>query len=1571
MAPRWLACLLVIPILALGAALASAAGPSVETSYDPSEVALRALRGYTSVTIAGTEAITTPGAPELPVAHLSFVIPSDFRVEDVVSSWSEEELPGTHRVVPVQPDVPIGEPTEWVDPDPSIYDSESPYPANRVVYAGEGFLGGYRIATVTVYPVTYAPRTGKLTLARDLSVELVLAPAADSPQPRHRMTARSDRLYRSLVGSLVENPGDVAGKLPCVEIVEDVGPGGFDPRYTPSLEGSPVEYVIVTSDEFAPAFQEYADWKTKKGVPSVVRTVAWIEVNYPGGCDAAERIRMFLKDAFSSWGTTYVLLGGDTAIVPLRYAWTDYYGGWDITCDLYFSDLDRNWNADGDEKFGEAYTNSTDPGDSTDLYPDVFVGRAPVATAVEVETFLDKALAYEKAPDIAFAGRDLFLGEVIFPYNWQPGEEIDTDAAEHIIEPVLPNIPPEVHYTRLYQNNTAFPGSYPLGREATIDSMNVGYNITCHVGHANKDILRVSWGEYIKMEDVDALANGVDRSGFLWMLNCSTSAIEFDCISERFMNNPDGGASSLWGPSRYCTPATVRRYFWHWYDYLFLEQTKRAGVVCSMSKVPRIPLAIYDNNDRWTQLSYFYLGDPEVRLWRARPSQLTVIHDPAIPLGETNLLVSVSDPAAVDSALVCVMKEGEVYATGVTDASGQVTLSFTPETTGAMSITVTAAEYLPYEEEISVSPTAAAHLFVNEVTIDDDDVGWSDGNGNGRAEAGEAIELDIVVENGGQGGATNVSATLLNGDGYITLVDDSHYLGTIPPGTEVAFQDAFLISIADSCPNEYDVPLTFVMTDEARSTWQTDYLLRVFRPELVQVENDVDDGIAGNGTPDVGESVILTIDVLNEGNGAADLVAGVLSYPDSSVAITDSSDTWGDIAEGTTVTGSGGFAFDVVAPINEPFQLLLSDEDGKEWTHSFDLTRPAVVESVRASVRATTIYLRWEPAGDADLWGYNIYRTDHPAGTYELANDAVVERASYFEDAGLDEYTLYYYRVSSVDSSGNVGEGSEMIEVSTNPPAQEGWPLLGGGTMYGTPTLADIDLDGDLEVLVGSGDVYCWHHNGIEYMDGDGDPRTNGIFAVEGIGGYRSSLSVGEMDGDPYPEIVGAPWGNYGTIEDPEYRVYAWNADDGTVLSGWPVTTGSFCWATPALGDLTGDGLHDVVLPCADGFLYGWKRTGEELIDGDDNPATEGIFANLSWEWAYGSPTLADLDFDTELEIIVPSRSESIYVFNPDGSLLPGWPVWAGEFAMASPCVADLDVDGNPEIIVAVNDSRMFVFNAAGDTLPGWPAVIDIGGDFPPSPSVADLDGDGMFEIIQPNEYGDIYVMSLAGDTLQLWYDVLDGNTGSSVTVGDVDGDGEDDLLVAGWSGKIFAFSSNGVPLDGWPIQTDAEVFATPTLGDLDLDGDVEVVGAGMDGMVYVWDCEGIYADGEGVQWPTFRYDFMRTGNFGFEPDVGVAEGEDDARLRLDLEQNHPNPFNPVTSIAYTVPAGVSEIELCVYNLAGQLVRTLAAGETEPGRHMTAWNARDAGGKRVASGVYFVRLSAGDVSRTRKLVLLK
>jgi hypothetical protein len=1568
--------ILVLLFLAGGAALTWAAGPAHETSFDPAEVRVTPEGVYSRVAIEGLGSVKAHGAPALPVEYLSFVIPADMQVEDVIASWLEEEVPGTHRVAPAQPEAPMGQTAERVDPDPAIYESASVYPANRVVYLGDGFLGGYRIASVAVYPLTYAPATGKLTLARSVSVELELAAGDDRSVPRQRMTARSDDLYRRLVEDVVANPEDVAGKLAGAEIADELGPGGFLPRYSPSLEGSPVEYAIVTSDEFAPQFQELADWKTQKGVPAVVRTVSWIESNYPGGCDTAERIRLFLKDAYSSWGTTYVLLGGDTAVVPIRMAKSAHFADSGISTDLYYSDLDGTWNDDGDSDFGEAYVSIMEPGDWTDLYPDVFVGRAPVANSIEVETFIDKAMTYETAPLYSFAARLMFLAEVLFPYNWQPGDDITTDGAG-IVEPILPLIPPGLNYTRLYQNYTEYPGSYPLSKAAAIDSINLGYNIVSHVGHGNKDVLRTSNGQYIHIPDADALENGLDRCGFLWLLNCSSAEIESDCIAEHFMNNPEGGATSLVGPTRFCYPNTADEYFQEWFENLYVDGTTRGGVVSATYKVPFVADSFYDNTDRVTQLSFLFLGEPEAHLWTAYPKELTVVHDATVALGPTDLVVSVSDPAAVEGALVCVTKGDDVYATGHTDAGGQAIVSFTPQTIGTMTITVTAKDHVPYEDTIGVASSSGPHLTLRSVVIDDDASGASDGNGNGIAEAGETVELDIVVGNGGQSGASSVGATLIDGDVYISLPDGSHDLDTVPALTEVSYQDAFVISITDDCPNEYDVLFTLDMTDGARTTWTDGFLMRVFRPELVQAANYVYDGVGGNGVPGVGETIVLTVDVLNEGNGVADGVTGVLRYPGGDVAITDSTNTWGDIVPGDTHYGEGSFEFDVVAPIGGRFRLVLTDEDGKEWSHWFDLARPGVLDGLGGDVRGTTISLRWNQSFEPDLWGYNVYRTNHAAGTYILANDGVIERTAYFEDSGLLENTKYYYRVSAVDSSGNEGEESAVLEITTNPPSQEGWPLLGGEAIYGTPTLADLDLDGDFEVMIGSLDVYCWHHNGIEFMDGDGDPRTNGVYTAYGVGGYRASIAVGEMDGDPYPEVVAASWGNFGTPEAPDYRIFAWNGEDGNLLPGWPVSTGKFCWGTPALGDLTGDGLDDVVIPCADGYLYGWASDGSEIIDGDGNPGTEGVFRYLSWPYGYqySSPALADIDGDRELEVIVGSRCDSLFAFNRDGTNVSGWPVWCGERVVGAPAVADLDDDGSPEIIVTPNDSGIFVFSASGDTLPGWPVPLSVGGDLPASPSVGDVSGDGVPEIIQPDEDGFIHVLDINGQELAGWPQQFDVNysdiRSTSVAIGDVDGDTRQDIVVASNTGEVFAVSGTGQLLDGWPIRTDAEVYGTPTLGDVDLDGDVEVVVAGMDLGIYVWDCEGAYANGDGVDWATFRGNFRRTGDYSVHIPSGVDEGDGAFTRTIALEQNYPNPFNPVTSIGYSVPADIAAVELGVYNVSGRLVRKLASGPCEPGRHVAVWDGRDEREERVASGIYLVRLSAGTVSESRKMVLLK
>jgi len=90
------------------------------------------------------------------------------------------------------------------------------------------------------------------------------------------------------------------------------------------------------------------------------------------------------------------------------------------------------------------------------------------------------------------------------------------------------------------------------------------------------------------------------------------------------------------------------------------------------------------------------------------------------------------------------------------------------------------------------------------------------------------------------------------------------------------------------------------------------------------------------------------------------------------------------------------------------------------------------------------------------------------------------------------------------------------------------------------------------------------------------------------------------------------------------------------------------------------------------------------------------------------------------------------------------------------------------------------------------------------------------------------------------------------------------------------------------------------------------------------------------------------------------------------LSQNTPNPFNPSTTINYSVPEGASVIvSLKVYDIRGRLVRTLADGSREPGTHTVLWDGTDESGQQASSGIYIYRLRAGDFVQTRKMVLLK
>lgn len=112
---------------------------------------------------------------------------------------------------------------------------------------------------------------------------------------------------------------------------------------------------------------------------------------------------------------------------------------------------------------------------------------------------------------------------------------------------------------------------------------------------------------------------------------------------------------------------------------------------------------------------------------------------------------------------------------------------------------------------------------------------------------------------------------------------------------------------------------------------------------------------------------------------------------------------------------------------------------------------------------------------------------------------------------------------------------------------------------------------------------------------------------------------------------------------------------------------------------------------------------------------------------------------------------------------------------------------------------------------------------------------------------------------------------------------------------------------------------------------------------------------------------------FTFVPEGGPSgiPGDVPSTGRLShLEPARPNPFNPHTTIAYTITKG-GHTEIVVYDALGHLVRTLVRSSLPAGDHEVSWDGRDDSGTRVASGVYLYQLRTGDIVETRKMVLVK
>jgi hypothetical protein len=426
-------------------------------------------------------------------------------------------------------------------------------------------------------------------------------------------------------------------------------------------------------------------------------------------------------------------------------------------------------------------------------------------------------------------------------------------------------------------------------------------------------------------------------------------------------------------------------------------------------------------------------------------------------------------------------------------------------------------------------------------------------------------------------------------------------------------------------------------------------------------------------------------------------------------------------------------------------------------------------------------------------------------------------------------------------------------------------------------------------------------------------------------------------------------------------------------MPGWPHSTIDFVRAGVVIGDIDGDHQPEIVAVDQDAYLYAWHVNGTEVIDGDSNPATNGVFKRLpdTSQWQYQMPALADIDNDGKQEVIIATQDNKVYVFNETGGNEPGWPYTLPSFAGGGVAVGDIDNNGDQEIVVTVrNVGDIIALNHNGTEL--WHTWINNNLFFNPSPVLADLTGDGKLEAICPASNGRLYAIQYDGSNAPGWpvFYSTHTYTESSPVVGDVNGDGSVDVLLGDEGRFINGWSSTGVPLDGFPLVTNDAVRGTPTITDVNKDGKVDIVAVGYDKSVYCWALNAQYNPAK-MPWPMYKGNEQHTGQYG----IMIPTGAGDAPARAftaQLQQNYPNPFNPSTRITYEVEDGArGTVNLAIYDVTGARVRTLVDGPAGAGVHAVTWDGRNERGEAVGSGVYFYRLSTPARTLTRKMVLLK
>jgi hypothetical protein len=648
-----------------------------------------------------------------------------------------------------------------------------------------------------------------------------------------------------------------------------------------------------------------------------------------------------------------------------------------IGCELYYSDLDGSWNADGNDVYGEM-------SDEVDLYPDVFVGRAPVWSGDQVQTFVSKVIAYERTPPPGEQLDMLMAGEILWvdPFT-------DSGVSLNLIdrEYVPPRFDP---ITKLYET---------LGNESVetvVAALNDGKGLFLHAGHAWNTVMGCGDG-YMNWDDVDGLTNAAGQP-IVYSIGCWPAAFDLpddQCIAEHFLWNSGGGGVAFIGNSRYGwgSPGNPAygysdRFMHEFYRVLFVEGVRNAGACLATAKAAFIPLSQAENVYRWHQYQVNLLGDPEMPIWTDDPAPLTVTHPDTVVAGSSVVDVAVwTAQGPVEDALVCLMNGSDLYARGRTGSEGALALEVETGAPDSIALTVTAADCYPYEARLAVNMTGA---YLRAAAMDIEDGGG--GNGDGLAGPGETVELTLSIRNLGTVDAPSVEASIGTDDPELSILAGSSSYGDIPAGSEAAGSPPFTVAIGEDCPDGHVAPVDVtISSDGVRTTWTGAIALTVSAPVLSAGSYALDDvsGGNGNGVAEPGEALRMMIEVSNTGHAPALSTSATLSSLGAEVVVTAGNVWLSDVAQGGSAEAVFEIAISPDCPIPFFAPLELSTVTGDGFAGADTLI--ATIGVVGFAHDFEDGAAGWVHGGAGDLWNLASQRAHSGTTSWYCGSQATWE----------------------------------------------------------------------------------------------------------------------------------------------------------------------------------------------------------------------------------------------------------------------------------------------------------------------------------------------------------------------------------------------------------------------------------------------------------------------------------------------------------------------------------------------------------------------------------------------------